>query len=152
MNPWAIALFIMALIVLALSRGVPRAWLWIGVGSASFVASSAFWEFGTMQMRDLHPVFTFACDALVCLAIHVGAKEKWELGVFVAFLMSVFASLLRLGGFIQDGTLYASLLELCNFGALLLIGGTGLLDMIGKHEDSYFHPVHRRLHSARNTL
>lgn len=148
-NPWAYGIVFVALVVLSLTRGIPRAWLWIGIGAASFVISSVYWDLGD---KTLHPIVTFACDALVCVCIHAGAKEKWELGIFLAFLTSVFCSLLKLTGFIPNQILYASLLELCNFVALLWIGGVGIIDLIGKHEDGHLHRIRVRLHSSRDAL
>lgn len=78
-------------------------------------------------------------DALVCLFIFRGFREEWEIPVFIAFLCSCFASLLRIGGFVPEPWVYASLLELCNAGALLWITGIGLIDLIGRNENS---PVH----------
>ena len=147
-NPWAYSIIALALVVLVIARGIPRAWLWIGVGGASFIASSLYWDFGNQQ---LHPIFTFTCDSLVCAALHAKAEEKWELGVFLAFILSVFCSLLKIGLFLQDDILYAMFLETFNAAALLVIGCTGLTELIGRNEDSAFHRVNRYLHSSRDS-
>jgi hypothetical protein len=148
-NPWAYSILVLALVALVASWTLPRARLWIAIGMTSFLASSLQWDFGD---REFHPIFTLACDALVCLALHIGGREKWELGVFAAFLVSVFCSLLRLGGFIPNGILYASLLELCNYCALLWIGGMGTMERFSKNEGALFYPVRRDLRSAYRSV
>lgn len=148
-NPFAIALMIGAGIALALSWKTPRAWYWIGFGGAAFAASSLYWDYGD---RTLHPLFTFTCDALFVLVLHLFVKEQWELTILGAYLVSVFISLLKLGGFIGDGILYASLLELCNWLALLWISGVGLTDLMKNYEIRTVHRVHTSLHRARDTF
>jgi hypothetical protein len=148
-SPWTWALIAMAFAAMAFSYRMPRAWGWIGIGGLSFFASTLFLDYGNRP--DLHPFLTFACDAAVCLAVFRWYHEDWEVGIFIAFLCSCFASVLMIG-FRLEPWVYASLLELCNAGALLWIGWTGLIDMIGRNEDSALHRVYRRLHSARHTL
>lgn len=148
-NLWAYSILILSVIVMAISWRVPRAWLWILALMADFIATSLFWDYGN---HAFHPLFTLACDASVCLACHVYAQEKWELGFFLAFLSSVFISLLKLSGLIPNSVIYASFLEVFNYCALILIGGMGILDMISRHDGHYLRPLSRRLHSARNTL
>ncbi len=118
--------------------------------AASFIVSTLYLDYG--DNPDLHPILTLACDALVCLAIFRYYREDWELGVFIAFLASVFSSVLRIGGFIPEQWVYASLLELTNLGALLCIAGTGIVDMLGRHASSRLHPLRARLHSSRHSL
>jgi hypothetical protein len=142
-NPFAIALMILAGIATLATWKTPRAWLWLGLGGASFLASSIVWDMG---MREMHPVFTFASDALVVLAMHMWVREKWELPIQICFLVSTFCSLLKVGGFIGDGIVYASLLELCNLLALLWITGVGLTDLLARYERGLFPNLHRRLH------
>lgn len=142
-NPFAIALMIAAGIALLATWKTPRAWLWIGLGGASFLASSIVWDLG---YRDMHPVFTFTADALVVLAMHMWVREQWELPIQLCFLVSTFSSLLKIGGFIGDGIIYASLLELCNFLALLWMTGVGLTDLLNRNERGIFPALHRRLH------
>lgn len=147
-NPWAYSLMALAVIVMIIARNVPRAWLWIGVGGASFVISSLYWDYGK---HELHPILTLTCDSLVCLIVYRRSQEMWELGVFLAYFGSVFSSLLQLGGFIIATWHYAALLELCNAMALLWIGYTGIIDTIGANETSTFHRRYRGLHSAFTT-
>lgn len=147
---WTWALAAVALIAAAVSYRVPRAWLWIACMAVSFLVTTTFLDYAARP--DLHPFLTFACDALICITVFQHYREDWELGVFLAFLCSTFASLLRMGGFIPEAWVYASLLEICNAGALLWIAGTGLIDMIGRNENSPFYPVRARLHSPRHSV
>jgi hypothetical protein len=151
-SPYTWALVGMAFVALACSYHLPRAWRWIGLGGLSFFATTLFLDYGNLP--DLHPFLSFGCDAVVCVAVGVvylqGAGEEWELGIFIAFLCSCFASLLRIGGFIPEPWVYASLQELANLAALLWITGSGIIDMIGRHEGSRFHPVYRRIHHSRH--
>lgn len=135
-SPWSLALIVFAFIALACSVRVPRAWRWIGLGGLSFVISTLFQDFAGRP--DLQPFVTLGCDALVCLSIYRWHKENWEIAIYIAFLCSVFASLIFIG-FKFDHWIYASLLELCNVAALLCITGTGIVDLIGRNENS---PVH----------
>lgn len=149
-SPWTWSLVAVGLLAMLLTFHVPRAWQWIGIGGLSFFASTLFLDYSGRP--DLHPFFTFACDSLVCLALFRGYQEDWELSVFLAFLCSCFASLLMIGGFVREPWIYSSLLELCNLSALLWIGGTGVIDMIGRNENSVVHSWYRRLHLPRRTL
>lgn len=150
-SPWTWGLVAIAIATLACSWHVPRAWRWIGLGGLSFFASTAFLNYSGRP--DLHPFFTFGCDTLVCCAIaHTYFKkggEDWELGVFIAFMCSSFASILFIGLRFEQWV-YASLLEICNLAALLWIAGTGVVDRVGRHENSAFHPVYCHLHRTHH--
>lgn len=149
-SPWTYALVIAALAGMVLAWHVPRAWMWTGIGGASFFASTLYFDYGN---QVLHPIMTLACDSLVCLAIYRWAKEKWEILIFLSFWLSVLTSLLMIGGFIPDRVVYASFLEIFNLCAILAISGTGIVQMIGKYGSAgFFHNLDRYLHSARNTF
>lgn len=153
-SPWTWALIAMALVAMAFSYHVPRAWQWIGLGGCSFLISTLFLDYGPWP--QWHPLVTFFCDATVCFVIfsvymqHGG--HDWELGVFLAFLCSTLASLLRMGGFVSADWVYAGLLELCNAGALLWIMWTGLIEMVGRHENSPAHSLRASLLHPRNSI
>jgi len=150
-SPYTWALIALALVAMALSWNVPRAWMWIGAGGASFFASTLFYDYG--GNHHMHPILTLSCDSLVCAALYYGAREKWELLVFGAFWLSVLSSLLMIGKFIDNQIVYASLLEVFNLCAILAISGTGIVQMIDKYGHSIlFHNFNRYLHSARNSL
>lgn len=145
-SPWTLALIAVTFVALACSVRVPRAWRWIGLGAVSFFVSTLFQDFAGRS--DLQPFVTLGCDALVCLAIYKWHQETWEIPVYIAFLCSVFASLIFIG-FKFEHWIYASLLELCNLAALLCITGTGVVDLIGRNENSPVSGWRRHLHSAR---
>jgi len=145
-SPWTIALLVVTLVALACSVRVPRAWLWIGLGVLSFVVSTLFQDYS--GRTDLQPFVTLGCDALVCCAIYRWHRETWEIPVYIAFLCSVFASLIFIG-FRFEHWLYAGLLELCNLAALLCITGTGITDLIGRNDNSPVHRWHGYLRHAR---
>lgn len=153
-SPWTYALIGLAVIALACSSHVPRAWRWIGVGGLSFFVSTLFLDYGPMP--EWHPLVTFVCDATVCFVLFFTYMEyggsDWELGVFIAFLCSTLSSLLRMGGFIPADWVYASMLELCNAGALLWIIWTGLIEMVGRHENSPVHQLRSHLLHPRDPL
>lgn len=155
MNVWAFSLAIGALVTMGMTWTLPRAWIWIGIGAASFVASSLYWDaseyFGVADPK-LHPVFTLTCDALVCLLVAKYATELWELGFGVFFWFSVLTSLLMMTGIFPTTLIYAQLLEACNWMALLFLSGTGIINMIGRHEDALLHGWHRYLHLHRDSL
>lgn len=153
-SPWTWALIVLALIALAASSHIPRAWRWIALGGLSFFITTLYLDYGPEP--QFHPLLTFVCDAGVCVAIFTTymlyGGQDWEIGVFVAFLCSALASLLRMGGFIPADWAYAGLLELCNAGALLWIIGTGLIEMVGRHENSPVHSLRAYLLHARDPL
>lgn len=153
-SPWTWALFALTAVALSCSYRVPRAWRWIAVGGASFFISTLYLDYGPMP--QFHPLVTFLCDAGVCVVIFavymLHGGHDWELGVFIAFMCSALASLLRMGGFVPIDWVYAGLLELCNAGALLWITWTGLIEMVGRHENSPVHSLRANLLHSRHTL
>jgi len=123
MNQYEVTLLISATVAAFLSRGLPRAWLWIASGALSFAVSAAWWRLGLPH----HPAATLVCDAMVCFAVYSLAREEFEIWIFNLFRLSVLISLLKLFGVIQENWIYAAALECVNFAALLLLGGTGIL-------------------------
>jgi len=148
-NPWAYSILSMAFISAVLAWHVPRAAAWVALAMISFVASSLWWDYGD---RQSHALFTFASDAMVVLIISSMARERWELVVCGAFLVSVGVSLMRLAGVLQTGWIYASWLEACNFVALISIFGMGTMDRISRHAKHAPDIVLRSLHSARHSI
>ena len=137
-NPFAIPLALFSVVVLVVAKDMPRARLWIGSMAAAFAASGLYWDLGL----PYHPAATAFCDALVCLTVYFFAREEWEAVLYRVFQGSVLISLLRLSGFIEDSTVYAIALEACNWLALIMIGGTALLDKVSAHGGI----SHRRWH------
>jgi len=147
MNEFEIILAIGALITAYIARGLPRAWLWIAAGALSFAASSAYWKLGLPH----HGAFTLVCDSLVCLSIYFIGREQWETRLYNVFQFSVLISILRMAGFLDYGVVYAGMLELCNLAALLLIGGTAILDGVAD-ENRSFGDWSGNLHRVRVSL
>lgn len=151
---WTYGLIAMALVAMAFSYRISRAWWWIACGGVSFFVSTLFLD--VTGRADLHPWLTFACDALVLMIVLHWSRETWELGVAVAFLASVAASLIQIwatayGAPLKPGA-YASMLELANVGALLCITGTGVVGMVGRREGSVLGDLRALLHSSRSSV
>jgi peptidoglycan/LPS O-acetylase OafA/YrhL len=150
-SPWTLGLIAIALVTMGLSYRIPRAWRWIGLGGIDFFATTLFADFGPTP--DIHPFFTAGCDGLVCYIILRNYREHWELGVAMAFLVSLFCSCVMLGfqPYVKDWV-YASLLELCNLAAMICIAATGVAEMIGQNASSPFRSVRDSLRHARHTV
>lgn len=127
MNEWQIAIAVVAAIVAAVSYKLPHAFMWIALGAVNAIACDLFYSYALPYPA----AFTLACDCLVCLCINWFATEKWESGLFAVFQVSALISILRLSGLLADVGDYLLLLELCNYAALTLIGGTAVLGGAG---------------------
>jgi hypothetical protein len=100
-----------------------------------------------------------ACDALLCLLIDRYANEKWELRLFNIYQFSVLVSVLRLTETITSGYVYATMLELCNWVALLLITGTAIMGKVRSNDGivlryswgAYFRRAYTNLRRPRET-
>lgn len=134
-----IALAVAAVIAAALSIGTPRATFWIFSLTASFIASVAYfyapkpWWPG--MWWPLHSGVAALCDAAIVTLIYFFGREKWEtFGLRGLMLISVSVNMVQTSAYtlgypppITHAT-YATILEVINFLALVLIGGIGLLD------------------------
>lgn len=137
-NDFQLALLIGALITAIIASSLPRAHMWILGGSLSFIASTAYYRYGYPH----YPLFTLACDGLLCLAIYALAKERWELWLMRLFRLSVFvsliySSLLFYSPSFANHYVYVVVLEFINWGALALIAGTKVLDEVGDNEGGF---------------
>lgn len=125
MSYWEKALLVGLVATALVNIGNWRAWLWLTVGAADYIVTSAYYETGL----PLHPFVTACVDALACIAIYIVAHRfgghRWELPLFTAFQFSVLVSTTKLLA-IPDDYQYALLLELVNWSVLLIIGGTGI--------------------------
>lgn len=146
---WTYLLILVAVFVWNIAGDLPRARVWILAGAVSFFASTAYIDLGL----PFHPVVTLFFDAAVCLAIYFGGRETWEVRTYQIFQLSVLFSIFKMSKIIDSATLYASLLELCNLSALLLIGGTALLEKARANEgDGILGYRNRSLSRARFSL
>lgn len=127
MNVFQIALLIGAVITALISYNLPHALLWICLAGANVVVCDIFYSY------DLpYPAaFTLAADALLCLLIHWLATEKWEIGIYIIYCISVLVSVLKLWGALPSDYIYRTLLECINWAALFLITGTAILGKVG---------------------
>lgn len=144
MSEFQVALLIGLLITGAISSKLPRAWLWLACGAASFVLSTAYARYGLPHA----PAFTLAADSAVCLAVYFFGVERWEIsGIYRIFQASVLISIFRLSNIIADQWTYVVALEILNWAALLLIGATSILDRARadeRHSDWNWDPhLHR---------
>lgn len=110
------------------ARRQPRAIPWLAGLALSYAVSTVYWRSGLPYAAFIGGI----CDAIVALAIYFGGKEKWETGLRWLLLVSVSVNLYYLAS--QYGVVtpiahnaYATALELINWLALVLIGGSGLL-------------------------
>ena len=148
------ALGAFALFVVAFSWKVPRAWLWIGLGAVSFVASSIWWDNGL----PYGAWFGGITDLVICLLITETARYRWELWFSYAFGLMMLVDALNLMGAVPSHYVFAVTLELLNWAALFVIFITALLQWIG--QDVVFSGwashlgagrLYRALHTKRRT-
>lgn len=135
-NPYALTLAIMALLAVMISWDVPRARLWIATIAWSYIVSSMAWDAIGHDVPRLHAFITMLCDCVVCLTVYHAARERWEIWLYRLFLVSVFSSVIRVAGWIDTNILYASLLEIINALAFIMIAGVGIQDRIARHGPS----------------
>lgn len=148
MSVWQFSLAIGALISAVVAMKLPRSSMWIAIMAGNFILCTVYARSGL----SYPPAFTLALDTLTCLAIDYYAREKWELRLFNIYQISVLISVLRLFGIVDSKYIYVLSLELCNWLALLLIGGTAVLDRIRRHDHSIRHRWRVLLHSSYHYL
>lgn len=144
------ALLLGALGAALLCRKDRRALAWIAVGVGNFVLTS-FYEAKGMPW---HPAFTGFVDASVCLAIYFFGRFRWEMRLWNVMQLSVLVSILRMVGVIDTHYAYVVALEVCNWLAILVIGGTRALQLVDRYlgwERSY-RGAHQRIHRVVYSL
>lgn len=129
MAPEQVALAVGAALValFCIWRGQWRGALWIAAGTASFTLSTWYGR----QTLPYPEAVTALCDAAICFAIYFSARERWERFLFLIFQGSVLVSLSYFAGLIGPHWAYIVGLEIINWLALSLIGGTALLSWLG---------------------
>lgn len=134
MSAFETALLCGVIVAALVSYNRPRALLWLALGAADYLFTSAW-----ADLRfSLHPFITAMTDATVCIVIYVVCKwrggQRWELGVYAAFWLSVGVGFLKLSGYLDTGnasaTLYPLLLEAANWLAILSIFASGTLRLV----------------------
>lgn len=144
MSGYHISLLIVAAVTALIAWRVPRAKLWIGALAASFVVSVTYLYLVPQgygpdgSWRAPASLIAGLCDASVAAMIYWFGKRRWEtVGLYSLVLLSVAVNLLYATGElfyfppIPPREVYAIILEIINYAALLLIGGTGILNRIG---------------------
>ncbi len=159
-----IGLLIAALAAASVSLDLRRAWLWIGALALSFIASVVYlylpkpYVFGGWWP----PASGIAaiCDMFVCTAIYVWQKRQWETWLYYLVLFSVLVNVLYTTGQIfgwppiPSHEAYAIGLEVINYAALLLIGGTAIVSRVGAnhHGRNFASRALAGLYMAREAL
>lgn len=150
MDIWQGALLCGAVGTAVLCRKDPRALAWIAAGATNFVLTASY------EAAELpyHPAFTGFMDASMCVGIYFFGKHKWEMMLWRVFQGSVLISILRLLGVIHSHYDYIVALEVCNWLALFVIGGTKALQLVDGNlgwERSY-RGAHQRVHHLVRAL
>lgn len=138
------------------ARALPRALLWLAVIAASFAVSSVYWR----TSLPYPVVFAGVCDAITWLAIYAGAKRKWEMRlgniVQAMLLINIVYGALPVYGVQVSAFAYGVLLDVCNWAALFLIGGTASMQMAGaygtafdRRSAGFLHRLGAALHAER---
>jgi hypothetical protein len=122
------ALLGFAVVAAVISADDRRALLWILAGAADFIITTAYQRSGITTPP--YPLVTGIADAVVCLALWWFWDRRWEKYLFLIFQLSVLISLFRLIRVIDTNYAYVTALEVCNYLALLVIGGTHLLGKV----------------------
>lgn len=154
MNGPQLAILAWAIGTALVSYRLPHAVLWICLAGADAVACDLY-----RSAELAYPAaFALASDALLCLAIHWLARERWELRLFNIYQLSVLISVLRLPSMIAPEYAYDMLQELCNWAALFLIAGTARLEGLGARGifprgfwGAYIHRAYSHLRAPRST-
>ncbi len=124
-------LVLLALIAALLAWHVPRAVLWIGVGTFSYV-TSAWWHQAGIPHGE---VYGAATNVATCALIYY-LGPPWsgmETRLMSVFVLMILVDLLYATGIIQTPYLFAVTLEIINAYALLLIWAAGITERITRN-------------------
>jgi len=132
MTVYVWALLIGALVAAAINYNSARAMVWILVGAFVFALTYSYFYVAPWWMP--HAAVTGLADISFVILIDTFRKERWELWVQRCFMFSVVLSIAYLFGWIvkpiELGPIslsYGFMLEICNWAALLVMGGHGIL-------------------------
>lgn len=134
-SPYELTLIVLGLGTMLVSLRNPRGIAWVLLILADLIATTAYWKSGNVYGE----VITGTTDFAVAYSIYALGKFKWEMWLCRLFLTSVLVSLVYLGlhgfgiTFIDQDT-YSSFLELINWAAFLLIGGTAAFQLFGSKD------------------
>lgn len=136
MDQFQTALLIGAIVVAAVNFKQPRALAWIAVGALNFILTDLYFYHAIPWLP--HPFVTGVADAFLVILLATFGVHRWERFVRYAFALSVLLSMAYLLGWIPDRTSYAIGLEGCNWLALLIMFGTGVLRLADARADRGF--------------
>jgi hypothetical protein len=142
-----ISLTIGLIVALAVTVGNVRAWGWLGTIAASYVVATIYWRLGGPEA----PFVAGMCDAAICLAVYFLARNKWEIVVGKLYLASVAVNMVYYFGTMGlvaslSHNDYAAILEAINWLALIWIGGTTSLQLVGEDDGVSAHSLCRNLY------
>ncbi len=118
---------------------------WVCVIIANVLVSNAY-------RGTAHPypdALMAGLDFAVCAGIYYVATNRWALWLFLVMQLSMLISLLHLGAGVlahtawPDDEIYLLALELCNYAAVLLVGGVSGYAHVGRRDIAAFGPWRR---------
>ena len=139
------SIYHLSLMIAALAAGIvsykqPRALLWICALAASFVLSVGYLYLPKPDSWIMPSAVAATCDALVCATIYIFGKQRWEtVWLYRIVLASVAVNVLYTTGAtlgyppIPPQEVYAIILEVINYVALLLIASTGFMGQLQRN-------------------
>lgn len=133
-------LLTMAVAAGVVSYQVPRAVLWLALGAASFIASAIWHRYGFPYAT----LFGATTNIAILAMLSRFAKDQWELGFTLCFVLMLMVDLLFVTGAIVSQYQFAVALEVINLLAIMIVMGTGLSDWIWK-SGLHLHIPHRGL-------
>lgn len=141
-----ISLLVGLMVALALTTGNLRAWGWLGAMAVSYAFSTIYWRLNGPEAAFVAGM----SDAAICLAVYFLARRKWEIVIGRLFLVSVAVNMVYYFGTMRlvaslSHNDYGAMLEAINWLAMLWIGGTGLLQMVGEDDGVSAHSLSHHL-------
>lgn len=125
-------LIIGALIAFVLAYRVPRAGMWLGLGAASFVLSTAWVRFGLPHGAAIGA----ATNLVVCMFLYVYARRRWEMRVWNCFHVMITLDILFLANGISVWIpVFAALVMLLAYER---VGGAAMLTAAAISGVAYF--------------
>lgn len=154
MTVYVWALLIGALVVAAINYNNRVALRWIALGAINF-ALTYLYAFNSFSWLP-HAAVTGAADAVLVYLLIRYREHRWEKLVQWCFALSVLVSIAHLAGWIGRPD-HAIGLEICNWLALLVMGGHGILRLADEATDGVVGQAARAgprgyLHRARMAL
>ncbi len=128
MDQWELALLIGAGLTAVISISDRRALLWLALGAADFAITTTYARHAIPLMPAAF--VTGMIDSSVALLLITFAQRRWERALGYIFQGMVLVSFVRLTGLLADHFVYVVTLELANWAALLVIGGSAIARLV----------------------